>query len=37
VHWDGRDLEGRAVASGVYYLRLAYGSEVLTRGIVLLR
>lgn len=35
--WNGRDERGTAVASGVYYLRLAHGGETLTRKIVLLK
>lgn len=35
--WNGRDDGGNAVASGVYYVRLAHGGESLTRKIVLLK
>jgi Big-like domain-containing protein/flagellar hook capping protein FlgD len=37
LEWDGRDAGGRAVESGVYYLRLTAGSRTLTRRAVLLR
>jgi flagellar hook assembly protein FlgD len=35
--WNGRDDDGRAVASGVYFYRLEVGGEVLTRRMVLLK
>ncbi len=35
--WDGRDLEGDAVASGVYFVRLIVGSETSTMKMVLLK
>ena len=35
--WDGRDNQGRPVASGVYYARLSGGQQTLTRKIVLLK
>ncbi len=35
--WNGRDGAGRAVASGVYYVRLAGASDVLTRKVVMLK
>jgi hypothetical protein len=31
LRWDGRDEGGRAVAGGVYWLRLEHGGETLTR------
>lgn len=37
VAWTGRDEGGRAVAPGVYFLRLEAGSDVRTRKVVLLR
>jgi hypothetical protein len=37
VIWDGRDGEGRAVASGVYFYRLQVGDEVLTKRMVMLK
>jgi hypothetical protein len=37
VSWDGRDNDGRTATSGVYFVRLEAGSEVLTRKIVLLK
>jgi hypothetical protein len=37
VDWDGRDDRGRAVASGVYTLRLATGAETVVRRIVKVR
>jgi hypothetical protein len=35
--WDGRDGDGRAVASGVYFYRLESGKHALTRKAVLLK
>ena len=35
--WNGRDDRGNAVASGVYYVRLAGADKTLTRKIVLLK
>jgi hypothetical protein len=35
--WNGRDDDGRSVASGVYFYRLEVGGEVLTRRMVLLK
>jgi flagellar hook assembly protein FlgD len=37
AHWDGRDDEGRALASGVYLYRLQVGSVVETRKLALVR
>lgn len=37
VTWDGRDHEGRAIASGVYFYRLETGVYTETRKMVLLR
>jgi len=37
VVWDGRDRNGHAVASGVYFCRLAAGGRTTTRKLVLLR
>lgn len=37
VRWDGRDGRGAPVPAGVYFLRLAAGSEVRTRAVVVLR
>ena len=37
VHWDGRDHEGRPLASGVYLYRLVTGEGMLTRKLTLLR
>ena len=37
IHWDGRDSEGRALASGVYLYRLVSADGVLTRKLTLLR
>ena len=37
VHWDGRDDEGRPLASGVYLYRLVTNEAVLTRKLTLLR
>jgi hypothetical protein len=37
VLWDGRDALGTGVASGVYYYRLRYGAETITRRMVLMR
>lgn len=37
VHWDGRDLAGNRVASGVYLYRLEIGPRNLTRRMLLLQ
>ena len=37
VHWDGRDDNGRSLASGVYLYRLFSGERVQTRKLTLLR
>ena len=37
MHWDGRDGDGRAVATGVYYLRPAGAHRRQTRRIVVIR
>ncbi len=37
VVWDGRDDQGRSVASGAYYYRLGSGGEEKVRSMVLLR
>ncbi|MXW79211.1 MAG: T9SS type A sorting domain-containing protein, partial [Gemmatimonadetes bacterium] len=37
LHWDGRDREGRPLASGVYLYRLVTPESVLTRKLILLR
>ena len=37
IHWDGRDHEGRPLASGVYLYRLMSPGGVLTRKLTLLR
>ena len=35
--WDGRDAQGRAAASGVYFVRARVGSEQLTGRVVIVR
>jgi hypothetical protein len=35
--WDGRDTDGRSVATGVYFVRLMAGSREFTRKIVMLK
>ncbi|HXV14984.1 MAG TPA: FlgD immunoglobulin-like domain containing protein, partial [Candidatus Krumholzibacteria bacterium] len=35
--WNGRDDAGQAVSSGVYYVRLAGESDIMTRKIVMLK
>ena len=37
IHWDGRDLTGRTVASGVYIFQLLHKECVLTRKMLLLK
>ena len=37
LHWDGRDDEGRPLASGVYLYRLVTAEAVSTRKLTLLR
>ena len=37
LHWDGRDGEGRPLASGIYFYRLVTAEVILTRKLVLLR
>lgn len=37
IHWDGRDRQGKAVASGVYLYRLQTGNHKITRKMTLLR
>ena len=37
VHWDGRDDQGRQLASGVYLYRLSTAEDVQTRKLTLLR
>ena len=37
LRWDGRDLEGRAAASGIYLVRAELPGTVLTRRIALVR
>ena len=37
VHWDGRDDQGRPLASGVYLYRLVTTESVQTRKLTLLR
>jgi flagellar hook assembly protein FlgD len=37
MHWDGRNHSGTRVAAGVYYVRFAAGSTVLTERVVVVR
>jgi hypothetical protein len=37
VRWDGRDESGRAVASGIYFIRGLFGSERVYGKVTLLR
>jgi flagellar hook assembly protein FlgD len=37
ARWDGRDHDGRPVADGVYFLRLAAAGEVVTGKVAKLR
>ncbi len=37
IRWDGRDIVGRPVASGVYFLKLTAGTEVRSRKVSRLR
>lgn len=37
VRWDGRGIEGAALASGVYFVRLSIGGKTLTGKMILLR
>ena len=36
-HWDGRDDEGTALASGVFFYQLQTGTQTQTRSLLLLR
>ena len=35
--WDGKDSQGKALSSGVYYFRFRHGKEVVSRKVTLLR
>jgi len=35
--WDGRDVSGRDVGSGVYFVRVEIGDDIRTRKVTLLR
>ena len=37
LHWNGRDREGRSLASGMYLYRLMTDEGILTRKLTLLR
>ena len=37
MEWLGRDGSGRQVASGIYFSRLSFGGEILTRKMTLLK
>ncbi|MFT5089493.1 MAG: hypothetical protein ACI8PG_003863 [Planctomycetota bacterium] len=37
MRWDGRDIQGRSAASGIYIYRLQSGTQVLAKRMVLLR
>ncbi|MCA9728983.1 MAG: hypothetical protein KC729_14925, partial [Candidatus Eisenbacteria bacterium] len=37
VQWDGRDASGRAVAAGIYWLRVSDGADVRSARIVRVR
>jgi hypothetical protein len=37
IEWNGRDMGGRKVASGVYFYRVGYGSKTITKKMIHLR
>ncbi len=37
IHWDGRDEQGRALASGLYFYRLQSAAQIKTRKLLLVR